>query len=92
MKFKITIEGDSSAVLDFAGAGEEGCLSPIDAKIPRPSILDPTKAAAVLGGNVTRSQRVTDVLLKPLQACAASQGCLNNLTFRIGAKVDEATG
>ena len=70
----------------------QGCLSPIDIKIPRPSILSPTRAAAVVGGNVTTSQRVTDVVLKALGACAASQGCLNNLTFGIDAKKDEATG
>ncbi|KAM0248511.1 hypothetical protein ACHAQJ_009448 [Trichoderma viride] len=70
----------------------QGCLSPVDIRIPRPSILSPTGAAAVVGGNVTTSQRVTDVVLKALHACAASQGCLNNLTFGIDGKVDEATG
>ncbi|OIW31501.1 hypothetical protein CONLIGDRAFT_227419 [Coniochaeta ligniaria NRRL 30616] len=68
----------------------QGCLSPIDIRIPRPSILSPTRAAAVVGGNVTTSQRVTDVVLKALGACAASQGCLNNLTFGIDAKKDES--
>jgi 5-oxoprolinase (ATP-hydrolysing) len=70
----------------------QGCLSPIDIRIPRPSILSPTRAAAVVGGNVTTSQRVTDVVLKALGACAASQGCLNNLTFGIDAQTDETTG
>jgi 5-oxoprolinase (ATP-hydrolysing) len=70
----------------------QGCLSSIDVRIPSPSILSPTRAAAVVGGNVTTSQRVTDVVLKALRACAASQGCLNNLTFGIDAKIDEATG
>lgn len=27
------------------------------------------------------SQRVVDVILKAFQACAASQGCMNNVTF-----------
>ncbi|KAL2847756.1 Hydantoinase B/oxoprolinase-domain-containing protein [Aspergillus pseudoustus] len=67
----------------------QGCLSPVDIRIPRPSILSPTGAAAVVGGNVTTSQRVTDVVLKALRACAASQGCLNNLTFGIDTKIDE---
>ncbi|RFU80100.1 hydantoinaseoxoprolinase, n-terminal [Trichoderma arundinaceum] len=70
----------------------QGCLSPVDIRIPRPSILSPSGAAAVVGGNVTTSQRVTDVVLKALHACAASQGCLNNLTFGIDGKIDEATG
>lgn len=64
----------------------QGCLSPVDIRIPKPSILSRTSSAAVVGGNVTTSQRVTDVVLKALHACAASQGCLNNLTFGIDNK------
>lgn len=67
----------------------QGCMNGIDVRIPRPSILSPTRAAAVVGGNVTTSQRVTDVVLKALHACAASQGCLNNLTFGTNASVDD---
>ncbi|KAJ5123783.1 Hydantoinase B/oxoprolinase-domain-containing protein [Penicillium atrosanguineum] len=67
----------------------QGCLNPVDIKIPKPSILSPTGAAAVVGGNVTTSQRVTDVVLKALHACAASHGCLNNLTFGIDGTTDE---
>jgi 5-oxoprolinase (ATP-hydrolysing) len=70
----------------------QGCLASIQVKIPKPSILSPTRAAAVVGGNVTTSQRVTDVVLKALHACAASQGCLNNLTFGVDAKKNPATG
>jgi 5-oxoprolinase (ATP-hydrolysing) len=70
----------------------QGCLSPVDVRIPSPSILSPTGAAAVVGGNVTTSQRVADVVLKALRACAASHGCLNNLTFGIDTKVDDITG
>jgi 5-oxoprolinase (ATP-hydrolysing) len=43
--------------------------------------LNPTAKAAVVGGNVLTSQRVTDVVLRAFKACAASQGCMNNLTF-----------
>ncbi|ODM93006.1 5-oxoprolinase [Orchesella cincta] len=32
-------------------------------------------------GNVLTSQRVVDVILKAFEACAASQGCMNNITF-----------
>lgn len=35
----------------------------------------------MVGGNVLTSQRVTDVVLRAFKACAASQGCMNNLTF-----------
>ncbi|GAA6023159.1 hypothetical protein JCM10207_005746 [Rhodosporidiobolus poonsookiae] len=58
-----------------------GCLAPITLKIPESSILNPSETAAVVGGNVTTSQRVTDVVLRCFEAVAASQGCCNNLTF-----------
>jgi 5-oxoprolinase (ATP-hydrolysing) len=59
----------------------QGCLTPITMIIPSHSILNPSENAAVVGGNVLTSQRVTDVVLKAFKACAASQGCMNNLTF-----------
>lgn len=59
----------------------QGCLAPIEIIIPPNSVLNPSAEAAVVGGNVTTSQRVTDVVLKAFKACAASQGCMNNLTF-----------
>lgn len=49
--------------------------------IPEGSLLKPSATAAVVGGNVLTSQRVTDVVLRAFEACAASQGCMNNLTF-----------
>ncbi|KAJ5087100.1 hypothetical protein NUU61_008407 [Penicillium alfredii] len=70
----------------------QGCLAPIDIQVPSPSILSPTRTAAVVGGNVVTSQRITDVVLKAFQACAASQGCCNNLTFGTNPKLDPATG
>lgn len=59
----------------------QGCLKPIQIIIPDGSILCPSETAAVVGGNVLTSQRVVDVILKAFQACAASQGCMNNTTF-----------
>ena len=59
----------------------QGCLAPIEIKIPQGSFLNPSSNAAVVGGNVLTSQRVTDVVLRAFEACAASQGCMNNLTF-----------
>lgn len=44
-------------------------------------MLNPSDTAAVVGGNVLTSQRITDVVLKAFRACSASQGCMNNLTF-----------
>ena len=64
----------------------QGCLNPIDIKIPENSLLSPAKGAGVVGGNVLTSQRITDVVLLAFRACAASQGCCNNLTFGTGGK------
>ncbi|OBZ83149.1 Uncharacterized protein C11D3.14c [Choanephora cucurbitarum] len=63
-----------------------GCLEPIEIKIPKHSILNPSEQCAVVGGNVLTSQRLVDVALKAFEACAASQGCCNNLTFGKGGK------
>ncbi len=59
----------------------QGCLNPIQIRIPEGSLLAPSEQAAVVGGNVLTSQRITDVIFKAFRACAASQGCMNNLTF-----------
>lgn len=59
----------------------QGCLKPIQIVIEAGSLLAPSEEAAVVGGNVLTSQRITDVILKALNAAAASQGCMNNLTF-----------
>lgn len=59
----------------------QGCLQPIRVIIEDGSLLAPSATAAVCGGNVLTSQRVTDVILKAFGAAAASQGCMNNLTF-----------
>ncbi|OAA61495.1 5-oxoprolinase [Cordyceps fumosorosea ARSEF 2679] len=69
----------------------QGCLTPINIIVPQDTILKPGPGLAVVGGNVLTSQRVTDVVLKAFRACAASQGCCNNLTFGTGGK-DPVTG
>jgi 5-oxoprolinase (ATP-hydrolysing) len=58
-----------------------GCLLPIEVRIPPGTLLAPSPGAAVAGGNVLTSQRVVDVVLKAFGAAAASQGCMNNFTF-----------
>jgi N-methylhydantoinase B len=63
----------------------QGCYDPISVSLPAESLLNPEPPAAVVGGNVETSQRVTDVLLAafaeavPEQVPAASQGTMNNL-------------
>ena len=59
----------------------QGCLNPIRIVVPQGSLLSPSEKAAVVGGNVLTSQRVTDVIFRAFNACAASQGCTNNFTF-----------
>ncbi|KAL9098092.1 MAG: hypothetical protein Q9163_006182, partial [Psora crenata] len=70
----------------------QGCLKPIDVRIPKGSFLSPSGKAAVVGGNVLTSQRVTDVILKCFNACAASQGDCNNLTFGFGGSRSSTAG
>lgn len=69
----------------------EGCLLPITFNIPKGCMLNPSGYAAVCAGNPITSQRVTDVLIKAFQACAASQGDCNVFSFGFGGK-DAETG
>jgi 5-oxoprolinase (ATP-hydrolysing) len=59
----------------------EGCFSPLEIRLPDPSLVSPHYPAAVVAGNVETSQCITDALLAALGACAASQGTMNNVTF-----------
>ncbi len=59
----------------------EGCLEPLHIRIPEGSLLSPQFPAAVVAGNVETSQCVTDALYGALNALAASQGTMNNLSF-----------
>ena len=58
-----------------------GFLDPVTTNIPHPSLLSPSPTAAVVGGNVETSSRLTDVLLKAFGAVAGAQGTMNNFTF-----------
>jgi 5-oxoprolinase (ATP-hydrolysing) len=59
----------------------EGCLEPLNIRIPEGCMLSPAHPAAVVAGNVETSQCVTDCLYGALGALAASQGTMNNFTF-----------
>ncbi|KIK64089.1 hypothetical protein GYMLUDRAFT_40325 [Collybiopsis luxurians FD-317 M1] len=67
-----------------------GCLAPIKVVLPPRTLLSPGPGAATVGGNVETSQRITDLVLKALEVCGASQGTCNNLTFGYGG--NSATG
>jgi 5-oxoprolinase (ATP-hydrolysing) len=58
-----------------------GCLRPIRIVVPERTMLSPVYPAAVVAGNVEVSQAVTNTLFGALEAMAASQGTMNNLTF-----------
>lgn len=64
-----------------------GCYAPVTVSIPSGSLLDPQPPAAVVGGNVETSQRVTDVVFAafanavPERVPAQGQGTMNNLTI-----------
>ena len=59
----------------------EGCLKPLDIRIPSSSLLDPDPPAAVVAGNVETSQHIVDALFLACNALAGSQGTMNNFTF-----------
>ncbi|VUC26728.1 unnamed protein product [Clonostachys rosea] len=59
----------------------QGCIVPVNLIIPENSFLSPSKSAAVAGGNGLTNQRLVDTILKALEICAASNGCMTNFTF-----------
>ncbi|MEN5081299.1 hydantoinase B/oxoprolinase family protein [Bosea sp. TWI1241] len=68
-------------MVDDAIPMNAGCLRPIRIIVPEGSMLAPRYPAAVVAGNVEVSQAVTNTLFGALEAMAASQGTMNNLTF-----------
>ncbi|WP_096393003.1 hydantoinase B/oxoprolinase family protein [Halorubrum trapanicum] len=73
------------AVTDPEIPPNHGCYEPVSISAPEGSLLDPRPPAAVVGGNVETSQRVTDVTLEALAEAvpdavpAGGQGTMNNL-------------
>ncbi len=59
----------------------DGCMRPIELRVPDGSMLNPHYPAAVVAGNVETSQAITDCLLAACGALAPSQGTMNNFTF-----------
>ncbi len=64
-----------------------GCYAPVTVRAPTGTLLNPTPPAAVVGGNVETSQRITDVVFLALTAAAPDQvpaqgeGTMNNITI-----------
>jgi len=63
----------------------QGCYEPVTVDAPAGSLLNPEPPAAVVGGNVETSQRVTDAVFAALSEAApdrvpaGGQGTMNNL-------------
>lgn len=82
-------------LLPDEAAPTAGLMRPVKLILPASSVVNANLPAAVAGGNVETSQRITDVLLKalaqmlPERIPAASSGTMNNLT--IGG-IDPRTG
>ncbi|GAB3685621.1 hydantoinase B/oxoprolinase family protein [Salinarchaeum chitinilyticum] len=81
-----------------------GCYRPVELRTPSGTVVDAEPPAAVVGGNLEVSQRVTDVVLgalaeaAPERAVAAGQGTMNNVTLGgtdprgAGSPDDDANG
>lgn len=64
----------------------EGILRPVTLVLPAGMLAphfpeDPSRAPAVVGGNVETSQRIVDTLIEALELAAGSQGTMNNTLF-----------
>ena len=83
------------AITDPEIPPNHGCYEPVSVSAPAGSVLNPEPPAAVVGGNVETSQRVTDVTLAalaeavPEEVPAGGQGTMNNLI--IGDRTGEFT-
>ena len=69
-----------------------GCFAPVQVDAPPGCLVNARPPAAVAGGNVETSQRITDVVLGALaqalpdRIAAAGQGTMNNCTMGGGKR------
>ncbi len=59
----------------------EGCLKPLDLRVPVGSMISPTYPAAVISGNTEVSQAIADTMYGALGVIAGSQGTMNNFVY-----------
>ena len=59
----------------------EGCLKPLEIRVPDGSMLNPAYPAAVISGNTEVSQGIADALYGALGVVAGSQGTMNNFVY-----------
>lgn len=68
----------------------EGCLAPVDIRVPPGSVLNPSPTVAICGSTLA-SQRVIDTILRAFGRHAASSGCASSFGWGMGGK-DPETG
>ncbi|WP_048862867.1 hydantoinase B/oxoprolinase family protein, partial [Acidisphaera rubrifaciens] len=59
----------------------DGCLKPLDIRIPPGTFLSPAPGAAVVAGNTEVSQAVANALFGAVGVLACSEATMNNLLF-----------
>ncbi len=59
----------------------EGCLKPLEIRVPKGSMINPEYPAAVISGNTEVSQSIADALYGALGVIAGSQGTMNNFVY-----------
>ncbi len=59
----------------------EGCLKPLQLRVPEGSMINPTYPAAVISGNTEVSQAIADTMYGALGVVAGSQGTMNNFVY-----------
>src|SRR5690606_34371409 len=59
----------------------DGCLKPIEVRVPEGSMLNPRYPSAVVAGNVETSQCITNCLYGALGVMASGPPTMNNFTF-----------
>ncbi|NSX56858.1 hydantoinase B/oxoprolinase family protein [Parasulfitobacter algicola] len=59
----------------------EGCLKPLNIRVPEGSMINPRFPAAVISGNTEVSQAIADTLYGALGVIAGSQGTMNNFVY-----------
>ncbi|MDM7933661.1 hydantoinase B/oxoprolinase family protein [Tabrizicola sp.] len=59
----------------------EGCLKPLEIRVPKGSMINPEFPAAVISGNTEVSQAIADALYGALGVIAGSQGTMNNFVY-----------
>ncbi|KAF5011015.1 hypothetical protein FDECE_2822 [Fusarium decemcellulare] len=68
----------------------QGCLSPVEIRIPKGTVLNPQPSVAICGSTLA-SQRVIDTILRAFHCVAAFQGCASSFGWGMGGR-DPDTG